>query len=299
LEIAVQASHEASEAAYAVMSRYAPGRVAIEEPVVQPADGDGAEIDYSQPVTLRAYVPIDGAEASTRQSMEEALYLLSRIDIEGVGEVTARELAEEDWANAWKEHYHTRKVGRRLVIKPSWLDYDEGPDEVVVELDPGMAFGTGLHPTTDTCLQLLEDLVHGGERVLDLGAGSGILSLAAIGLGAASVLALDVEPIAVDTCRANCAHVPAITVAPGSLPLPRGTGSCIPQTFDLVLANIIARVLVELAAELKACLRPGAKLLASGIIDQREAEVAAAFEQAGLHIERRVQSGDWVTLVAS
>ncbi|HEU0167017.1 MAG TPA: 50S ribosomal protein L11 methyltransferase [Chloroflexota bacterium] len=293
LEIAVPASHEASEAAYAVMSRYAPGRVAIEEPVIQPADGDGAEIDFSQPVTLRAYVPIDGAEASTRQAMEEALYLLSRIDIEGVGEVSARELAEEDWANAWKEHYHTRKVGRRLVIKPSWLDYDEGPEEVVVELDPGMAFGTGLHPTTDTCLQLLEDLVHGGEEVLDLGAGSGILSLAAMGLGAKSVLALDIETIAVDTCRANCAHVPAISVGEGSLPLAE------PRTFDLVLANIIARVLVELASELRAGLRPGARLLASGIIDEREDEVLAAFANAGLAIERRVQSGDWVTLVCT
>ena len=274
------------------MSEVAPGCVSIEEPVVQPADGDGARIDYSAPVTLRAYVPLDGAEAGKLRRIEEALWHLSRIDIEGVGEVSSRELAEEDWANAWKDHYHTRRVGRRLVIKPSWLTYEPLRDDVVVELDPGMAFGTGLHPTTDTCLQLLEDLVQGGERVLDLGTGSGILSLAAAGLGASSILAPDVEPVAVDAARANMASLHGIQVELGSLPLVP------PETFDLVLANIIARVLIELAADLKSVLRPEARLLASGIIAEREGEVVAAFDAVGLVIERRVQAGDWVTLVA-
>jgi len=155
-----------------------------------------------------------------------------------------------------------------------------------------MAFGTGLHPTTETCLLLLEELVRSGERVLDLGTGSGILSLAAVGLGAGSVLAMDVEQVAVETARANVAGYGHIAVKQGSLPLPA------PETFDLVLANIIARVLIELASELRSVLRPNGKLLASGIIAEREAEVLAAFASAGLAVERRVQSGDWVTIVA-
>ncbi len=297
LEIAVEASREASEAAYAVMSQHAAGGVAIEEPVRQPADGDGAEIDYDRPVTLRAYVPVDGQHEAKRLAIEEGLWHLSQIDIHGIGAVSAAELAEEDWANAWKDHYHTRKVGRRIVIKPSWRQYEAAPDEVVVELDPGMAFGTGLHPTTESCLQLLEDLVQGGERILDLGTGSGILSLAAAGLASGPILALDVEQIAVATASENAQRAgfgDKIEVRLGSLPLPEGEGA---RSFDLVLANIIARVLVDLAPQLRAVLAPGAKLLASGIIDQREAEVIDAFTQAGLAVSRRVQNGDWVSLV--
>ena len=294
LELAVEASHEASEAAYAVMSRHASGGVSIEEPFAQDRDGENARIDYSRPVTLRAYLPVDGAEAACARAIEDGLWLLSRIDIQGIGEVSRRELKEEDWANAWKAHYHTRKIGQRLVIKPSWLEYSPAGDEVVVELDPGMAFGTGLHPTTETCLKLLEDLVHGGERVLDLGTGSGILSLAAAGLGCGPILALDVEPIAVQTAAANMAALgDRVTVRRGSLPLDPH------QMFHLVLANIIARVLIELAQELARALTPQGKLLASGIIDEHEAEVLAAFQAAGLAIDRRVQAGDWVTLVAS
>ncbi len=295
LEISVEASHEASEAAYAVMSQHAPGGVSIEEPVTQEVDGQGAHVDSSRPVTLRAYVPVDGSEGARRQAIEEGLWHLSRIEINGfgVGQVSTRRLREEDWANAWKEHYHTRKVGRRLVIKPSWLAYEPAPDEVVVELDPGMAFGTGLHPTTETCMQLLEDLVRGGERVLDLGTGSGILSLAASGLGSGPILALDTDAIAVQTASANTAALgDRVKVSAGSLPLAE------PQTFDLVLANIIARVLIELAAELASVLAPGGRLLGSGIIVDHEAAVVEAFSGVGLTVERRVQSGDWVTLVA-
>ena len=292
LEVSVEASHEASEAAYAVMSQHASGGVSIEEPVAQEVDGENAHVDYERPVILRAYVPLDGSETKRARAIEEALWHLSRIDVQGVGEVSTHRLKEEDWANAWKDHYHTRKVGQRLVIKPSWLTYSPAEGEVVVELDPGMAFGTGLHPTTDTCLQLLEDLVRGGEQVLDLGTGSGILTLAAAGLGSGPILALDTEPIAVQTAAANTLVLGAlIQVGQGTLPLGE------PRTFDLVLANIIARVLAELAQELAAVLAPAGRLLASGIIAEREPEVLAAFEAAGLAVERRVQSGDWVTLV--
>ncbi|MDE3074096.1 MAG: 50S ribosomal protein L11 methyltransferase [Chloroflexota bacterium] len=299
LEISVPASHEAAEAVYAVMSERAPGAVAIEEPVLQGADGDDARIDYGRPVVVRAYVPVDGGEQEKRRSIEQGVWHLSQIDISGVGEITVQELAEEDWASAWKAHYQTRRVGRRLVVKPSWLEYEPQSGDVVVELDPGMAFGTRLHPTTDTCLRLLEDVVHGGERVLDVGTGSGILALSAAGLGAASVLALDVDTVAVEAAAQNVERAglqDRVLVRRGSLPLSPQSSPL--STFDLVLANIIARVLVELAGELRQALRPGGYLLASGIIAEREAEVREAFQRAGLSIERRIQSGDWVTILA-
>jgi ribosomal protein L11 methyltransferase len=277
------------------MSRHASGGVSIEEPVVQESDGENARIDFSRPVILRAYVPKDGAEAANARAIEEGLWHLSRIDVTGsIGQVASRELTEEDWANAWKAHYQVRKVGRRLVIKPSWLEYASNAGEVVIELDPGMAFGTGLHPTTETCLLALEDLVGGDERVLDLGTGSGILSLAAAGLGCGPILALDVDAVAVQTASTNLARLgSSCEVRQGSLPLDS------PRLFDLVLANIIARVLVELALDFASVLAAGGRLLASGIIAEREPEVLSAFGSAGLVVERRVQSGDWVTLVAS
>ena len=356
LEIAVSATHEAAEAVYAVLSEHAPGAVAIEEPVLQDKDGDGARIDYSRPVRVSAYVPIDGEQDSKREHIERGVWHLSQIAITGVGELETRTMEEQDWANAWKAHYHTRHVGRRLVIRPSWQQYAAQPGEVVVELDPGMAFGTGLHPTTDTCLRLLEDTLRPGDSVLDVGTGSAILALAAAGLGASSVVGVDTETVAVETAAANVQRAGLagrIHIARGSLPLPASlvapeaaspdprssagkplaalgrppvatvgelnrrpggtprrpprqvsgrtssTHGPIGAGFDLVLANIIARVLVELAGELCAVLRPQGKLIASGIIAEREGDVLRAFTAAGLRLERRVQAEDWVTLLCS
>ncbi|MGH2469174.1 MAG: 50S ribosomal protein L11 methyltransferase [Chloroflexota bacterium] len=314
LEIAVSATHEAAEAVYAVLSEYAPGAVAIEEPVLQDSDGDGAQIDFSRPVRVSAYVPIDGEEASKRECIERGVWHLSQIAITGVGEVETRTMEEQDWANAWKAHYHTRHVGRHLVITPSWQQYTPQPGEVVVELDPGMAFGTGLHPTTDTCLRLLEDTLCTGDSVLDVGTGSAILALAAAGLGASSVVGVDTETVAVEAAAANVQQAGMagrIRIARGSLPLPASLAGpehgrpgpseqgVVGAGFDLVLANIIARVLVELAADLRAVLRPQGKLIASGIIAEREDDVLRAFTAAGLRLERRVQAEDWVTLLCT
>src|SRR5439155_19627134 len=139
-----------------------------------------------QPVTIHAYLPIDGTEEEKRQKIERGLWYLSSIGARLVGEIQTRNINEEDWANAWKEYYHVTHIGQRLVIRPSWRQYTPQEHEVVLTLDPGMAFGTGLHPTTRLCLERLEDLVQSGMRVLDVGTGSGILSLAAVKLGAAS-----------------------------------------------------------------------------------------------------------------
>jgi ribosomal protein L11 methyltransferase len=246
-------------------------------------------------VTVRGYLPRSRDGARRRRQLEEALWHLGAIW--PVPEPTAREVREEDWANAWKEHFFAHRVGERLVIKPSWREFEGGPDDLVVTLDPGMAFGTGLHPTTRLCLLGLERAAPAGQAVLDVGTGSGILSLAAARLGAERVFAVDLDEVAVQTARANVAAnglADRIEVARGSVEAaPAG------RSYDLVLANIIARVIIDLAPALAARVRPGGRLVASGVLDLRHDEVAAALGAVGLSVEETLREGDWTALLCA
>jgi ribosomal protein L11 methyltransferase len=311
LELAVTAEPEAVEAICELMGRYTQGGVAIEEPYALLDDGQAAETIAGAPATIRVYVPADVAGEEARARIEEGLWHLRQIGFGNIGEIATRRLAEEDWANAWKEHYHVSHLGRRTVIKPSWRDYEPQPGEVVVELDPGMAFGTGLHPTTRTCLLALEETLRPGDRVLDVGAGSGILSLAALKLGAARVLALDVSTVAVEATQANArangvadrldARLATLEGAAGEpyFPLPPEVTMLGAEigTFDVVLANIIARVIAQLAPALARAVRPGGTLIASGIIAERRHEAEAPLRAAGFNDIHDLVEGDWVTLV--
>jgi ribosomal protein L11 methyltransferase len=190
------------------------------------------------------------------------------------------------------------RIGRRLVVRPTWRRHRRGPDDVVLALDPGMAFGTGLHPTTRLCLAAIEDIADRGllerVRVLDVGCGSGILAIAALRLGAARALAVDTDPIAIESTTANARRnrlAGRIRARAGSLPSRE-------PPFDIVLGNLIAGVLVPLAPRLRDELLPGGRLLASGIFIDREDEVRVAFETAGLEVVGRSSEGDWVVLEA-
>jgi ribosomal protein L11 methyltransferase len=216
-----------------------------------------------------------------------------------IGELRTRLIHEADWAEAWKAYFPVLRVGRRLVIRPTWRRHRHGPGDVVLALDPGMAFGTGLHPTTRLCLAALEALADrgavAGRRVLDVGCGSGILAIAALKLGAASALGLDTDTIAVEATLANArrnAVARRVRARQGSLPSDD-------PAFDVVLANLIAGVLVPLAPSLRDELRPGGALLASGIFVDREGEVGSAFGEAGLVVIDRRAEGDWVALEAT
>ncbi|MDA8217966.1 MAG: 50S ribosomal protein L11 methyltransferase [Dehalococcoidales bacterium] len=291
LELSCQVDREAVEPVSELFARH--GRGAAIEEDVDSVEGEGPRTP-SPFVTVRTYLPLDEQADEKRLAIETGLWVLGMI--RPVGALLVRTLKEQDWAEAWKAHFHVHRIGRRVVIKPSWREYDPQPDDIVIQLDPGMAFGTGLHPTTQLCVETLDDYLKPGQQVLDLGTGSGILAIAAALLGASSVLALDVDPLAVDAARANAAAnglADSISVENGSLPR-----AGITTPFDLIVANIIAHVLRDLAGPLAEALAPGGLLVASGIIAEREAEVVTAFADTGLPIVERRQRGDWVALVA-
>lgn len=313
LELSITCDPETVEAVSELLSRYVEGGIAIEEPYTLRDDGQVHLPLRGAPVTVRAYVQDDGAGEETRARVEEGLWYLGRIDLGKISTLSVRRVAEEDWVNVWKEYYHVLHLGARTVIRPSWREYASRPGEVVIELDPGMAFGTGLHPTTRGCVVSLERVIQPGDRVLDVGTGSGILALAALKLGASHVLALDVSEVAVEAARANAAangladrlEVKRATLAGAAgepyMPLPVDLptlGSEI-GTFDVVVANIIARVIAQIAASLVQATRPDGHLIASGIIAERLDEAETPLRDAGLGEIVRDHEDDWVTLVGT
>jgi ribosomal protein L11 methyltransferase len=284
LEVSVDVEAEVAEAVAEVLSRYAKGGVAIEA---------GPEGWHAGPVFVRAYLPVNNELWAKKREIEEALWHLGQI--RPVPEPSFRSVAEKDWEEAWKKRLKVLRLGERIVIQPSWLDYDPRPEDIVIRLDPGLAFGTGLHPTTQICLRALEDFVRPGMEVLDLGTGSGILTIAAAKLGAARVLAVDNDPQAVGVARNNVidnAVRDRVRVEEGSLPDVSGS-------YDLVVVNILAWVIVELIEEgLAERLRRDAVLITAGITIDSASEVIAALKRGGLELIDQRQQDDWVSLLA-
>jgi ribosomal protein L11 methyltransferase len=303
LELAIECDQEAVEAVSEILSRAASGGVSIEQPFTTEQEGLASKPILDALVTIRAYLPgLDMAAAETAIAQtRQRLGHLTAFDLRPIGELQVKEVHEEDWATAWKEHFPVMRLGRRIVIKPTWRDFDPAPDDIIITLDPGMAFGTGLHPTTRLCLIGLEhwaeEGIVEGASTFDVGSGSGILAIGAALLGADPVRAVDTDPIAVESTNQNAArNGVAVKASQGSLPIDEGP-------FDLVFANLVASILVSLAVPLAETVRRGdgspgrgGRLLASGIFIDREPEVRRAFAAAGLRVVRREQETEWVAL---
>jgi len=273
LELAVEVPREDEEAAADILRRYAPRGVAIEV--------------AGESVVVTAWLPDSSGIARQRRAVCRALASLPAT-------VRTRWLREEDWAEAWKAFFPVLRISRRLVICPAWRSCRARAGEAVIRLDPGMAFGTGQHPTTLMCLRALEETVQPGAAVLDLGTGSGILALAAARLGAASVLALDSDRQAVRAARENVrlnGLEAVVRVEDGTVDGARGC-------FDVIAANISVPVIIELAGAMAVALKPGGVLIASGFSEERAGLVAAALTAAGLRVEGTLSDGDWRTHVA-
>nr|WP_276316305.1 50S ribosomal protein L11 methyltransferase [Paenibacillus artemisiicola] len=223
--------------------------------------------------------------------------------------ITTALVDEEDWANAWKQYFKPIRVTERLTIKPTWEDYVPSPDERIIELDPGMAFGTGTHPTTALCLRTLESVIRGGEEVIDVGTGSGILAIGAMLLGAKRVLALDLDPIAVSSATENSrlnrlendvqVHLSDLLgVLKSQEEGGNGVSLNVTVPVDLVVANILAEIILLFIDDVYAALKPGGTYIASGIFKNKEEAVAEGLEAAGFAIVDRQRDQDWIAFVA-
>ena len=270
--------------------------VVIETPEKDPGADWGA--DAAPPPEHHAvlgYLPVTEALTERRRSVVDGVTRLS--DRLGVPiEILTRNLRDEDWAESWKAFFHPLRVGRRLVVKPTWHAYSAAADDIILEIDPGMAFGSGTHATTRMCLALIEAHLKTGARVLDVGTGSGILLLAAARLGAGALDGLDIDDVAVAVAAEN---LRCNGIAPERWCIERGTiHQAVTGAYDLVVANILSEVIIPILPEVARVLAAGGRFIASGIVAPNAPKVEEALQAAGLTTVEVHRLEDWVAMVA-
>jgi ribosomal protein L11 methyltransferase len=293
LELSLQAPTEYVEPLSVIFQRYGYGGVAVE--LVGGYNPDEDETQDDSTAILRSYLPINRTTASRKEQISVAVNLISRLC--SLSSLEERVMEEGEWMELWKSHFSVLHMGR-IVVRPPWLEYAAKAGEVVIGMDPGMAFGTGHHPTTRMCLIELEKLVTPGMKVMDVGTGSGILTIAAAKLGAEHVLALDIDPLAIRAARANV----RANGLQGVVKVQRRTLSPeddVGGEFDLVVANLYTKVILDIAPTLVAQLAPRSNLIISGILAERVWEVEQSLEAVGCILLRMDRECDWAVLVGS
>jgi len=254
--------------------------------------------DYPEEgVIIKAYLPVNSFLGETVEEIKEAINNLLLFDIDlGKNSVSISEVNEEEWATAWKKYYNPVKISERFTIVPTWEDYTPvSSDELIIELDPGMAFGTGTHPTTVMCIQALEQIVKPGDLVVDVGTGSGVLSIAAALLEAKSVQALDLDEVAVNSAKINVKLNKVqdrVNVSQGNLL------DGVNEQANVVVANILAEVIMRFTDDVATVVKPGGYFIASGIINPKKQDVKDAIIASGFTIEETILMEDWVALIA-
>lgn len=302
IEVNVAVTHEAVEAVADMLTSIGSKGVAIEDPqLINDLRNSGTwelcdipEQENTEVVTVSAYYADDEKLEKRLAEIDEQLALIEeRIGKYRFGNTRFRKVSEQDWANEWKQYFHVTHVGKRLVIKPSWEEYAPKEGEHVIEIDPGMAFGTGTHHTTNMMMERLEKVITPDSTVFDVGTGSGILAIAAAMLGAKSVKAVDIDAVAVRVAKENVADnglSDQIEVREGDL-LHGTEGKA-----DVIIANIIADIVIMLLQDIPQKLNDDGVLLASGIIEERMPDVEAAAQAQGLYVDAVDHRGGWVVM---
>ena len=303
-EVSLQTTHEQADTIADILYSAGAQGVAMEDPLlINQLRNSGTwelcdipEQQNTEVVTVTAYYPDD-------DKLQERLAFIER-EVKAVEERIGakcvfrnplfRTLCEQDWANEWKQYFHVTHIGRRLVIKPSWEKYDAKPEDLVIEIDPGMAFGTGTHHTTSMCMETQEDIITPEAEVFDVGCGSGILAIAAAKLGAKNIVAVDIDANAVRIAKENIANnglSDAITVKEGDL-LHGTEGKA-----DVIIANIIADIIIMLLPDVAKKLKATGRFLASGIIEEREDDIRKAAAANGIKVLSVKHKGGWVAML--
>lgn len=306
IEIEVVTSSEAVEAVSAMFYDMGASGVAIEDPndVIESntRPGDWDYIDEKllpqnlKDVKVKGYLVKDENINEKIDAIKKAVMKLDDYGIDkGKGDVLTREVKEQDWANAWKQYYKPFKIGKHVVIKPSWEDYIPERDDIVIEIDPGMAFGTGTHETTRMCIELLQEFIEGGPEVFDIGCGSGILSIAASKLGASKVTGIDIDSVAVESARSNVkiSGVKNVEILQGNLL------DMIHTKADIIVANIIADIIIKLCPEIPGYLNQNGVFISSGIISDRLGDVLKALKDNGFEILKVERQGEWAAVAST
>lgn len=277
---------EAAEALSEVMGRYGQGGAVIEK-IVGTAESTTA-IDH--PLIVKTYLPDEPESAAKIKKLRESIWHLHVIY--PMPEPQIRHLAQTDWAEAWKQHYTRLKPGKRLVIVPAWEEEAVDPSDLPIRMDPGMAFGTGTHPSTQLCLVLMEKYVNIGDRVFDVGTGSGILSIAAARLQAGSIVASDIDAVAVQATQENA----LLNGVEEQIVVKQGSIDAFDGSFDLIVINILAEIIVYLLPNAVTRLAAQGHLLLAGIIAEHEHLVQEKIAELGLVVVERLNHGDWIGL---
>lgn len=301
-EISIQTSHEAVELIAEIFRDLGASGVVIEDPELVNDYITSGKWDYTdipiaketEVVVEKAYLPVNGELEGRIQTLQQEIKALESRGVNTAPAVlTTAELQDEDWSDTWKQYFHTEKPGERVVIKPTWEEYEPKDDEVIIELDPGAAFGTGTHATTSMCIRQLERLVKPGMTVFDVGTGSGILSIISAKLGAKNIQAVDYDDSVLKIVEENLEQnnvQDIISVAQSDL-MQNVHGKA-----ELVIANIIADIIIRLFDQLDEHLEQGGTLLTSGIIEDRIEDVLAAAEAHGYGVVERLENKGWACI---
>ncbi|MFJ7991270.1 50S ribosomal protein L11 methyltransferase [Peribacillus frigoritolerans] len=305
-EFAIQTTNEAVEPVSNILHEAGASGVVIEDPLelVKERENVFGEIYHLNPddypdegVVIKAYLPVNSFLGDTIDAIKESINNLLLFDIDlGKNVVSISEVNEEEWATAWKKYYNPVKISERFTIVPTWEDYTPvSSDELIIELDPGMAFGTGTHPTTVMCIQALERTVTPGDLVVDVGTGSGVLSIAAALLDAKRIQSLDLDEVAVQSAKQNVEInnvQDKVFVSQGNLL------DGVNEQADIVVANILAEVIMRFTDDVAKVVKPGGYFIASGIIQTKKQDVKEAIIASGFTVEETILMEDWVAIIA-